>query len=323
MKKTSLLAVALAPFVLGFSLANAQTSVTTDPVGFVKLDLQPGLQTIGLPMVQSAVAAGAVASNDGSSITLEGQVDALGSGAHFVEVTAGPADAALVGERFEVSGASGSTISIDAGSARNTISLADVNLTGYNVVVRPHVTLAEAFPPADLQVNDQVLVFNPATGGFDTYTLTADIFGGAPSWQRGGANQNGLVLAPGQGAFYRNSSSSATSVVNLGEVRVNSFRQPLSAGLSQISEGHPVDNSPQSRVMTQDQGFEVNDQILVFNASTGGFDTYTYTADIFGGAPSWQRGGTNHNASELFQANQSVFVRKASADPFYEAPANF
>src|SRR5690606_7898299 len=116
---------------------------------------------------------------------------------------------------------------------------------------RPHLTLAEAFSPSEVGVNDQVLIFNSATGGFDTYTLTPDIFGGAATWQRGGQNQDAFVLAPGVGVFYRNSSGTATEVVSLGEVRTNHFRQPLGAGLNLVAQGHPVDSSPDSRMLTQ------------------------------------------------------------------------
>jgi hypothetical protein len=309
MKKSSFLALALAPMILGTPMAFGE-SVSTDPVGFVKIDLDPGLQAVGLPMVKPAVAAGRVASSNASSVTMEAEVGSLPAGAYYLEVVSGAGEAPWVGDRFEVTGSAGAVVSINTTSPRNTVSLGSVDLAGYSVVVRPHLTLNEAFPPAGLTEGDQILTFNPDTGGFNVVTLEDDIFGGGLTWQEN------LVLNPGLGMFYRNVGA-AKNVVNLGEVRMNNFRQPLGQGLNLISEGHPIDSSPSSRQMTAANGFEAGDQILVFNPGTGGFNVVTLEDDIFGGGLVWQ------DDSNLLVANASVFVRKTSADPDYEAPKTF
>lgn len=324
MKKSSFLALAVAPLILGAPMAaQAQESVATDPVGFVKLTLEPGLQAIGASLVNPAVAAGSVASNDGSSITLEGEVGTLAAGAYYVEVAG---DGVFSGDRFEVnaSGTAGSTIAIDAASPNNTIDLGSIDLTGYSVRVRPHVTLGQVFPADELSIGDELLILDPATGGFGTYTLTQHPLTQEINWSRQGANQDDLVLAPGQGALFRNSSSATVELTTvMGEVRTNHFRQPLMAGLNQISEGHPLDNSPESRMMTADNGFELGDEVLVFDPTTGGFQTYTLTQHPLTQEIGWTRAGVNHDASEIFLADKSVIVRKQTADPDYEAPKTF
>lgn len=310
MKTKSLLAMAVAPMILGMPLATMAESVTTDPVGFVKISLEPGLQAVGLPMVNPAVAAGRVASSNASSVTMEAEVGTLPAGAYYLEVVSGSGDAPWVGDRFEVTGSAGAVVSIDAASSRNTVALSSVDLTGYSVVVRPHLTLSAVFPPAALSEGDQVQVFNPGTGGFDIVTIEDDIFGGGLSWTQD------LVLSPGLGFFYQNVGS-AGSITNLGEVRMNTFRQPLAAGLNLVSEGHPVDNSPSSRAMTGTNGFEAGDQVQVFNPATGGFNVVTLEDDIFGAGLVWT------DDSSVFQASGAVFIVKGSADSGYEAPRTF
>lgn len=337
--KKLLLAVALAPFALGFSMANAQTEVTTDPVGFVKIDLQPGYQLVGAALVNPAVAAGRVASSDGTSITLESEVGVvLESGvAHYVEVTGG-GDGAFTGDRFEVTSISGSTINIDAGHARNTVALSVASLAGYNVVIRPHVTLAQILPTDMLQAGggttgDQVLFWDRSAGGgaggYSVHTLTAGIPGVIPdSWQSGGVNTNDRVIAPGEGFFVQRRGDAISLLTNIGEVRTNDFRQPIGLGYNLIAEGHPVDNSPASRMMTSELGFQAGggttgDQILKF--VDGEYQIYTYTAGIPGVIPdSWQSGGVSADTSEIFDADGAVFfLKRGSAELDYTAPKTF
>src|SRR5690625_1026631 len=269
MKKSSILALAVAPLVLGASMAVQAQSVSTDPVGFVKASIPAeGAATVGVSLVNPAVAAGIVASNTADSITLEGEVGSLENGSYYVEVT-GESDSgdALVGERFEVTSTSGNTISLDAGSALNTIALGADELVGYSVRVRPHVTIGQVFPVDELSTGDQLLLINP-DASFTTYTLSANPFNPAiVQWTTtGGVDVSNNIIAPGEGFVFRNSSSSAVELTTvIGEVRMNNFRQSLVEGLNSFAAGHPVDASPNSRMMTADNGFEVNDQILILN----------------------------------------------------------
>lgn len=311
MKKTSLLTMAVAPMLLGAPMALNADSVTTDPVGFVKLELEPGLQTLGMPMVKAAVAAGLVESSDGSSVTMASEIAAeLSGGSYYLEVVSGE-DSPWVGDRFEITGVDGSTVSIDSSASSNTVDLGSIDLADHSVVIRPHVTLREAFPAEEMNEGDQILVFNRDTGGFDVTTLEADFFTGELDWAQD------VVLRPGMGFFYRNTSEETASITNLGEVRTNNFRQPLGQGLNLVAEGHPLDASPSSRLMNEENGFQAGDQVLVFNRGTGGFNVATYEEDFFSGDLAW------NDDSDLFSAAGSVFIRKGTADPDYEAPRNF
>lgn len=310
MKKSSFLALAVAPMILGVPLASQAQSVSTDPVGFVKVELNPGLQAVGLPMVKPAVASGLVASNDGSSVTMSADVAALPAGEYYLEVVSGEGTAPWVGDRFDVTSASGAVVSIDTASERNTVALSSVDLTGYSVVIRPHWKLSEVFPPNEMTEGDQVQLFNSGTGGFETVALESDIFTGELAWTQD------LVISPGMGFFYQNAGV-ASSVSNLGEVRTNNFRQPLDAGLNFVAEGHPVDNSPTSRMLTADNGFEAGDQIQIFNSDTGGFNTVTLEEDIFTGELAWT------SDADIFAPNSAVFILKGSQDSSYEAPKTF
>src|SRR5690606_11118847 len=107
MKKSSFLALAIAPMILGAPMAVQGQSVSTDPVGFVKLNLEPGFQSVGAAMVQPAVAAGLFSGTTADVITLDGTHDltaVLDSGtAYYVEVTGSDAiDPPWIGDRFDV-----------------------------------------------------------------------------------------------------------------------------------------------------------------------------------------------------------------------------
>lgn len=335
-----------APRIIGATaMASHAESVTTDPVGFVKLQLEPGLQTVGAAMVKPAVVAGRVDSNSNSSITLENEIGALdANGAYYVEVR-GPKGAAegddvWVGDRFEVdvAGSSGSTIAINTASSRNTVSLSAADLEGYSVVVRPHHTLAELFPPAqltpgDLETGDQVLFWNRGNSTFEIHTLEEGVeFLGIPdAWRRGEEVTDGRVIAPGEGFFVRRRGGPVSLLTNIGEVRMNDFRQPLGLGLTLIAEGHPVNSSPESRMMTGSNGMQpgdldTGDQILLFNTSANVYEIYTYEEGVeFLGIPdAWRRGESSYDTAELFQADKSVFFRKrGSAESDYVAPRTF
>lgn len=346
MKKTSLLALALAPMILGTPMAlQAQDeSVTTDPVGFVKLTLEQGLQTVGAAMVRPAVAAGTVASSDATSITLEAEIAGLNADtAYYVEVSApkgaAAGDDAWLGDRFDVdvAASSGSTLVIDVANDRNTIDLSSVTgLAGYSVVVRPHVTLDYLLPPSELQAGDgntgdQVLFWNRADNAFEIHTLEEGVeFLEIPDrWASGGQATGDRVIPPGEGFFIRRRGSATTLLTNIGEVRTNDFRQPLGLGLNLISEGHPIDNSPATRLFTADNGMQpgdgnTGDQILVF--SEGSFDIYTFEEGVeFLEIPdAWRSGGEVYDTAELLAADGAVFYRKrGEAVSDYTAPQTF
>lgn len=279
-------------------------------------------------MVNPAVAAGTVVSNTTSAITLQSALPALtATTAYYLEVTAGPGEAPWVGERFEVSvaGSSGVTVAIDTTSPRNTRALTGVDLAGYNVKIRPHMTLAQVFPPALIAAGDQILAFNRVTGGFYVYTRLVAV-GPLPNrWDRGG-NQNSRVIAPGEGLFFRNRGTVGVELfTNMGEVRTNEARQPLAAGLNHVAQLHPVDSSPASRLMTGDNGFIAaavdGDQIHTFDPVGGGFATISYLPAVGPLPIRWMRGTDNVTATELFGAGGSFFVRKRrAADPNHTVP---
>ncbi len=105
MKKSSFLALALAPMILGAPLAVKAESVSTDPVGFVKTGLASGFTAVGVNMVKPAAFSAKVDSKSGSTITLTAAPTLVGGAKYYVEV----ADGALEGDRIDVASVSGAT----------------------------------------------------------------------------------------------------------------------------------------------------------------------------------------------------------------------
>lgn len=337
--------MALAPMILGAPLASmANTSATTDPVGFVKLTLEPGVQSVGISLLNPAEIAGLVESNTASTVTLAGAhsvEEALVAGtAYYLEVASGDL---WEGERFEinVAGSSGSTLAI-VDSSRNTVNLDSINLADHSICVRPHMTLAQVFDKSKLTGSassgtaDQVQLFDVTSQQFVTYFLHRDAFTQVQTWRQiggGSTSFDNLVIPPGTGAFFRRNGPVPVELVTvLGEVRTNAFRQPLGAGRNLVSEGHPLNNSPANRFMTVANGFTASsssgtaDQVEIYDSATGQFATYWFHNDPFTQVQTWRRigdGSTNHTQTVITAADKAVFIRKLSADPHYEAPKTF
>jgi hypothetical protein len=321
--KKLLLAVALAPFALGFSMANA-TSVTTDPVGFVKVEAAPGTSALGVAMVNPAAAAGLVVSATGTTITVNGQVADLPAGPHFVEIVKDAVNGALVGDRFDIASVSGNQITLDVGpSSYSTIKGAlPSGLADANFVVRKHVTLGQlgSWVSEGTQIvghpfpanADQIRLFR--NGQYRNFYHTGS------RWQEGSVDATNLVVAPGEGFFYVRRGAAALKLTTLGEVRTNDFRQPLAAGVNFVSTGFPVPVTPAERGFSVDGGFTAHpfpanaDQVRVWEGSQ--FGSY----HLASGA-NWQRSGFPNLTS--FDPAKAVFVVRRTADADFYSPKPF
>ena len=349
-KSPSLATIAIAGlFLLGAgATGRAQTTVTTDPVGFHTLTINPGYQTVGLPLVRTAVTVSSIASNTGSVITLSSSATNVGSllqsgSAYYVEVVSGT-DNSYVGDRFDVDfnstvASANNTVTINTSSANNTIPGTLPNLAGWNVVLRPHMTIGYVFGSqgtSQLQGStvvsnaDQVQIYNTTSGGFDTYFLLAS--GTIQQWRKVGGGStvyDNQPIPPGTGLFLNRAGTSTVSVTVVGGVRVSGYgAQPIGAGYNLISEEFPVDRSPASRGFTVANGFTGStvvsnaDQIQVWNGT--GFDTYYLL--VSGTIQQWRKvggGTTDYMNTNIFGFDKSVFVKSNKANLSYASSKPF
>jgi hypothetical protein len=328
--RPSIYAIALTSLAL--SSVNAQTTATTDPVGFQTTAVPIGFTALGNPLVNANVVQAGVSANTDSVVTLSGVVNVgslLTAGEPFyLEVVSG----SLEGERFDLDTAAtqtaaNSTAVINTSSPNNTLpALSGGQLNGASVAIRKHVTLEQlqtAFSPALIGNNnqaiaDQIQLFNPQTGAFTAYYLR----GNGTEWRAvGGATAaNKTIVAPAVGFLVRKITS-ASSFTSVGTVRMNDLAFPMPQGASFRAPGFPVSYSPASLGGTAANGWTGNnnqaiaDQLQVFNPLTGAFTAYY----LRGNGTEWRAvgGATSVTADQLFASDAPFMVLKRQADLDY------
>ena len=205
------------------------------------------LSALGVPLLRPVVGAGTVSGVSGNSLTLVlpmGDSGALGQRflageSYFLEVV-GQADGSnstTVGQRFEINesasaSAGAGVVVVDSNSALNTSAASTLaTLVGARVVIRPHWTLKSIFGSGSgtslnasetVAKADQVYLWNGA--GFSVYYLRK---GASPEWRSvsgGATNQDGVIVPPGVGLYFRRQDGAASFSV-VGEVRATPFVQ--------------------------------------------------------------------------------------------------
>jgi uncharacterized protein (TIGR02597 family) len=319
----------------------------THPVGGMQVTFAPGTRFTGMTLVNPAVARGSVATVSGNVISLSSSglnVGALlnASAAYYVEFTGGPSNT-YVGDRFDVDVAatiaSGNNSLTVVGSLRNTLPSVPSDLSGYSLVVRPHVTIGQLFGTKENQLlqgstvvanADQLLVYNTALQDFETYFFLRNAQGTTAQWRKiggGSTNRDAEIIAPGQGVAVIRNSSTPVNLTWLGEVRTNNFSQPLGAGYTLVAQPWPVSASAAQRVMNTAGGWTGStvstqaDKFLVYE--NGSFQTYFFLRNSSGSTQQWRLiggGSTNRNDEALFGANTAVMISKIAADTQHSVP---
>jgi uncharacterized protein (TIGR02597 family) len=202
---------------------HAQTTATTDPVGFVSYTVNANSdQKVGVPMTQASVFSGAATSVSGTSVTTSG-VPAL-SGKNLLLVTSGSS----AGSWEEIASSTGTTVTLLA------------PISGFansdSFVIRPFWTLGSLFhnggavpispdpenPRGLVLLNDLTAVgINPASGASYLYHDGSILPAG---WYENGtfADANDTIVSPESFITVRNLTSSPVSLVFVGSVPVES-----------------------------------------------------------------------------------------------------
>ncbi len=305
--------VTLAILVAAVMAGNAQSTVTSDVVGYQTIAAANGYTTLGFPLVNSPVVTGTVSSKNGSSIVLSIVCPSTVNPAkpYYLEVTSG----ALAGERVDISVTPGSaTVGIVASSG-NTDTLSTL-AAGASVLVRQHITLGQvdtSCSPAlvgDDNNGDRVLFF--IGGAFVAYVKASDGL-----WYEDGGfdDMTDMPVRPGVGLLLHRRANTQTTVTQVGTVRSNKFARPYTAGYQVYAPAYPVDLTPNSMGATPSNGWTANsnvsqaDQILTF---TGGAFVKIY---LEASDQSWyEDGGFDPlNTTVLLPSAKSVVVFKQIA----------
>ncbi len=347
--RPSIYAIALTSLAL--SSVNAQTTATTDPVGFMTVATPIGSDTIiGSPLTKAAVFQGAVTSRDSYTITSAGaNLGDLTTMPHYVQATTGSQSGMI----FDV-----------ASNTATTITLVDngVAPTGFNASTQfkviPYWTLGEIYPASGQNVSftgsgtsgssrrTQILLPNIAGTGINRSPDAAFFFvtNSDPNqayWRKvGGAatNFNNQPLLPDSYFIVRNATNSgqspglATTVV--GSVNTGSIAVPLESTSgaqndNYVSLGRPVDITLNQLGLIASGAFTPSagtsgsarrDQLLIFNNASVGQNKSPSAAYYYVSTAStnyWAAvgSGTADVGNTIIPAATGYIIRKASQNP--------
>ncbi|MFZ4482997.1 MAG: TIGR02597 family protein [Chthoniobacterales bacterium] len=345
---------AIATTALAASALQAQTTSTTDPVGFMTIATPTNNDTIiGAPLTKPPVFQGAVSSRSNFVITVSPSpgFGSLTATPHYVQ----PVTGSQAGVIFDV-----------ATNNSNSITLVDNGITptgldpSNSFKVIPYWTLGQIFPAADQNVSftpsgttgpsrrTQVLLPNITNTGinrsasaiFFFVTNSADPTNPAVSYWRavggGATNFDATPLLPDTYFTVRNPTNAATNlqVTVAGNVNTGAMVVPLDAVLgtandNYVSLGRPTDitldglglvSSGAFTVSTNTTGPARRDQLLVISNSVPGLNKSASVIYYYLSNPpsvGWRAvgGGTNDFGTNVIQAAIGYTIRKASNNP--------
>jgi len=317
--------VALAILVTAVMAGNAQTTVTSDIVGYQTTSVPVGLSALGFPLLNPNLVSGVVSANTTSTVSITGGSGIVGSlvstKPYYIEVTSG----SLVGERFDVNVATttSDTVGIDTASLNNTRVLSAGALTGQSVALRQHITLNQIqsmFASAltgnnTASLADSVILVE--AGAAKTYYLRAD----GVTWRTSGDSTDKAykAIAPGTGILFKKVGS-AGSLTAVGNVRGNDFARNYVSGLQLTALPFPLEKSPSAIGGAGANGWVGSntqasaDQICVFES--GAAKTYYLRS----GALVWRTSGdtADYASTAILKSDAGYYVKKASAGTFLE-----
>jgi uncharacterized protein (TIGR02597 family) len=312
----------------------AQTTATTDPVGFITLNAagtggapDPAFSFRGLGMTRaveyqgSAEAVGANTLTDNDATWADNQFNGA-NGAYLVEIVSGPG--------------AGTTYDIQATTAATKTLTLFQNLSGgitapVSFKIRKHWTLATVFGANNeggltggtSTTADQILVQNGPT--YDAYYYQTSGTGGT-GWRKVGTpdvDASATVFVPEEGLLLQRNQSAAANIVLMGAVKTGQTSIPVVTGNNLIGNVYASNMTlADSGLYTGDPATGVAggtstsaDQVLVWNGTS--YDTYYYQSAGLGGT-GWRKGGapTVDASAAVIPLGSAVFVRRNTGTGF-------
>ncbi len=346
---------AVAATILSVSItqSQAQTNIYSDPVGFIKLNVEPGpakFSFLGLGMTQVVTNRGLVTGVDGNKISVN---NTLVAGAfnwlvgpptnftHFIEITSGP-NAGLFDD----------IVSNDTTAVFTASDISSLVAQGDSYKIYPHWTLAKVFGPtneAGLQPgtsdanSDNVRVWDTAAQGFAIYYYKTNSVGGGIGWRAAGSptvNRANTPLYIDQGiVVFRRSLATATNITLLGGVKLgktiapveqgpgrftfvaNTYPAPISLGASGL---YTTNSATGLQPGTSDAN---SDNVRIWDPVAQGYAIYYYKTNTTGGGVGWRRAGAptiDASSTNIQVGASAVILRRSVTTPFnWEMPQPF
>ena len=320
----------------------AQTTATTDPVGFITLTVAgtggtvaSQLSFLGTGLTRSveyqgsAEAVGTASLTDNDATWTDNQFNGA-NGAYFVELTSG----AGAGTTYDIA----TTVQLTK-TITTVQNLAAGVTAGVTFKIRKHWTIASVFGAANeagLQAGtatdaDVIRVYN-GTGYDGYYYATAQPPFITAGWRKvsgGNTDYAGQRLYPDDGLLLTRKQVSNVPVVLMGAVKTgvtsfpvlsglnivaNPYAAPMTLGTSVLYTGNSV-----TGISSGPAGGATTDEVRIYNPSTGNYDAYYYaTAQPPFITAGWRKigGGNTDQVGVTIPVGSSILVTRKAAGNF-------
>lgn len=328
---------AIAMTSLALSGANAQTTATTDPVGFTTLTVRGkanagasnrnnfiSLNMQRAPAFQGVISSVSVDGSGRSVLTISGasftanQFNGTGN-AHYVRLTSG----SNAGQVSEVVATTASTITV----IDNINDAITAGSTAFSVT--PYWTLNTAFPSggglqgsSSASAADTVTII-PPSGASLTYFYNST----ANQWRRGTTDSSNIIIPPGSGMQVIRKQVGDVSIVLAGHVTIGSVEGIVGAAGAGSRNSFLANPFPlASKTLAQSGLYTGNsatgvvggtsaaaaDTVTIFDPSTGVANSYFYNTT----ANQWRRGTTDSSNVTIPDGAAIQITRKANRGEF-------
>ncbi len=331
---------ALAAALLAAPGIHAQTTATTDPVGFMTIDLPVGSDTIvAAPLSKAPVFQGAVTSLNGFVVTVTGAAFGdLTTAPHYVQATTG----SQAGMIFDVASNTADTITL----VNNGVTPTGLS-AGTSFKVIPYWTLGTLFPSTDQGVSftpsasaspaarRTLILFPNNTGSGINRAANNTFFFSTNSWRNvnsASVDVNNTPILPESYIIVRNPTNAASGLkltvagsVNTGANVIQLDRLSSGPNDNYVSPSRPTDLTLDQLGLITSGAFtpsagtgpaQRRDLLLTFNNSAIGFNkaptaTYYYVSNA--GTNEWRStAGTNNAGGTVIPASLGLVIRKAT-----------
>ena len=333
--KSDLLVVAVA-CIGGLSLS-AQTTVTTDPVGFTTTSCLGNSDTyLGIPFTRPPEFTGTVQSVNGSTLTVNGNLGwtvnqfvysaGMQPKHYYVLIGNGGTSNPKEGRIYPVAGNGSNTLNVET-----TFDNLNGVTTNTQILLIPYWTPATIFPPSDAGVSFTTTVSPPsyqtlfrvpnysAIGVNQPYAVEYYFNNG--SWKRvspAGIGDDDPLLPDGYFVVRNANGAPTLPLTTLGSVLMKKLSVPLLTSRTQQQDNaiamiRPVDVPlVWTGLAPIDESFTENDQLLVFDNSQSGFNKPPRAIYVFRDGWKLSTDLTTDHGNDLIPPGSALIVRKGA-----------
>lgn len=295
-----------AAFLALIGAASAQSTATTDPVGFVSVTVPAQSDAVlAVPLNRAAAFKGKIKNISGSIITVEGtpawtanqfvQNIPTQNDTFAIQLATGTKEGLIA--KVTANGVDTLTLQLDAGDDLSGVKTGDVDgvLNADEIDVLPYWTPASLLS-ANPAVGTQLLFFPTNVAGTNLAAGTIYVFNGT-EWRQGSTPVGNVPLAFGAAFIVRNNPAVEQTLSLVGSVPMAKHRGKIFTLVGSSATNQQQDNwigylSPVPELIGNlGIGFNPGDQLLVFDNSAVGKNKAAAAVLVWTGVD-WKQGAT-------------------------------